>query len=82
VATFGARAWAQFENIFGGANDGFVVLYDEDGITSSAEFSKEIEEATRITRMEADTGFIEDEESASETGAEAVGEVDALEFAT
>ena len=32
--------------------------------------------------MEADTGFIEDEESAGETGAEAVGEVDALEFAT
>jgi hypothetical protein len=51
VATFGARAWAQFENIFGGANDGFVVFYDEDGITSSAEFAKEIEEATRIARM-------------------------------
>jgi hypothetical protein len=82
VATFGARAWAQFENIFGGTNDGFVVLYDEDGIASSAEFSKEVEEATCIARMEADTGFIEDEESAGETGAEAVGKVDALEFAT
>ena len=82
MATFGARAWAQFENIFGGANDGFIVFYDEDGITSSAEFAKEVEEATRIPRMKADTGFIEDEESAGETGAEAVGEVDALEFAT
>jgi len=82
VATFGARAWAQFENIFGGANDGFVVFYDEDGITSSAEFSKEIEETTCIARMEADTGFIEDEESTGETSAEAVGEIDALEFAT
>jgi hypothetical protein len=73
VATFGACAWAQLENIFGGANDGFVVLYDEDGIASSAEFAKEVEKATRIARMEADTGFIEDEESAGETGAEAVG---------
>ena len=81
MATFGARAWAQFENIFGGANDGFVVFYDEDGITSSAEFAKEIKEATRIAGMKADTGFIEDEESAGETGAEAVGQVDALEFA-
>ena len=82
MATFGARAWAQFENIFGGANDGFVVFYDEDGITSSAEFAKEVEEATCIAGVEADTGFIEDEEGASETGAEAVGEVDALEFTT
>ena len=82
MATFGARAWAQFENIFGRANDGFVVFYDEDGITSSAEFAKEVEEATRIPRMKADTGFIEDEESAGQAGAEAVGEVDALEFAT
>jgi hypothetical protein len=82
VATFGARPWAQFENVFGGANDGFVVFYDEDGITSSAEFAKEVEEATRIARMKADTGFIEDEESTGETGAEAVGEVDALKFAT
>jgi len=82
VATFGARAWAQFKNIFGGANDGFVVFYDEDGITSSAEFAEEVEETACIARMEADTGFIEDEESAGETGAEAVGEVDALEFAT
>jgi hypothetical protein len=82
VATFGARAWAKFENIFGGANDGFIVFYDEDGIASSAEFAKEIEEATCIAGMKADTGFIEDKESAGKTGAEAVGEVDALEFAT
>jgi hypothetical protein len=58
------------------------VFYDQDGIASSAEFAEEVEEATRIARMEADTGFIEDEESAGETGAEAVGEVYALEFAT
>ena len=80
MASFGARAWAEFENIFGGANDGFVMFDNEDGIASSAEFAEEIEEATGVAGVEADTGFIEDEERAGEASPETVGEVDALEF--
>jgi hypothetical protein len=78
--TSGSRA--EFEEIFGRANDRLIVLDDEDGVASRAQFMKKIEKAISIARVESDAGFVENEESSREAGAETAGEVDALEFPT
>ena len=41
---------------------------------------KKIEKAASVARVESDAGFVENEESSREAGAETAGEVDALEF--
>ena len=43
---------------------------------------KKIEKAASVARVESDAGFVENEESSREAGAETAGEVDALEFPT
>jgi hypothetical protein len=78
--TSGSRA--EFEEIFGRADDRLIVLYDEDGVASRTQFMKKIEKAAGVARVETDAGFVENEESSREAGAEATGKVDALEFPT
>jgi hypothetical protein len=53
---------------------------DDDGISEVAEAGKGEDEAFGVAGMEADTGFIEDEEGMDESGAETGGEVDSLGF--
>ena len=76
--TSGSRA--EFEEIFRGADDRFIVLNNEDRVAGSTQFMKKIEKAAGVARVESDAGFVENEESSREAGAETAGEVDALEF--
>ena len=80
LAAFAPRTGAEFENVFGGADDGFIVFDHENGVAGGAKFAEEIEEASGVAGVEADAGFVEDKEGAGQTRAEASGEVDALEF--
>jgi len=80
MATITSGSGAEFEKIFRGANDRFIVLNNEDRIAGGAEFMKKIEKAAGVARVESDAGFIENEKSSRKAGAEASGEVDALKF--
>ena len=65
----------------GGAHDGLLVLDDDEGVALVAEAVHDADEAVDVARVEADGGFVEDEEGAGEGGAEAGGEIDALDLA-
>ena len=80
LAALAPGTGAEFENVFGGADDGFIVFNHEDSVAGGAKFTEEIEEASGVAGVEADAGFVEDKEGAGQTRAEATGEVDALEF--
>ena len=80
MATLTSGSGAEFEEIFRGPDDRFIVLNDEDSVAGGAEFMKKIEKAAGVARVESDAGFVENEESSREAGAETAGEVDALEF--
>ena len=67
--------------MIGGAHDGFLVLDDEECVAAVAQAFHDADEAADVAGVEADGGFVEDEEGVHQGGAEAGGEVDALEFA-
>jgi hypothetical protein len=56
------------------------MLDNENSVAGSTQFMKKIEKAAGVARVESDAGFVENEESSRKAGAEASGEVDALEF--
>jgi hypothetical protein len=76
--TSGSRA--EFEEIFGRADDRLIVLDNENSVAGSTQFMKKIEKAAGVARVESDAGFVENKESSREACAEAASEVDALEF--
>ena len=57
------------------------MLDDEEGVALVAEAAEDFDEARGVARVKAHAGFVEDEEGVDERGAEAGGEVDALDFA-
>ena len=65
----------------GGADDGFFVFDDEQGVSFVAQTAHDAEELSEIARVESDAGFVHDEERVDQRGAEAGGEIDALDFA-
>lgn len=65
-----------------GAHDAGLVFDHHDGVAGVAEFLKDAHEAVGVTRVQADAGFVENEESIDQTRAETGGEIDALGFAT
>ena len=81
VAAVLSRAGAEVDEVVGGAHDGFLVLDDDEGVALVAEAVHDADEALDVAGVEADGGFVEHEEGAGERGAEAGGEVDALDLA-
>jgi hypothetical protein len=67
--------------VVGGVDDLAIVFDDDEGISEVAEAFEGGEEAVIVAGVEADGGFIEDVEDASESGAELGSEADALGFA-
>ena len=65
----------------GGADDGFFVFDDEEGVSVVAQAAHDAEELSEVARVESDARFVHDKERVDERGAEAGGEVDALDFA-
>ena len=81
VAAAAAGLGADFDDVIGGADHGLVVFHDDDGVPGVGEGADDRDEAVDVARVQADAGFIEDEERVDQRGAEAGGEVDALDFA-
>jgi hypothetical protein len=81
VAAAAAGFGADFDDVVGGADHGLVVFDDDDGVAGVGERADDRDEAVDVARVEADAGFIEDEECVDERRAEAGGEVDALDLA-
>ena len=76
-----AVAGADVHDLIGRAHDAGFVLDDDDGVAGVAEFFEDAHEAVGVARMQADAGFVEDEERVDQPRAEAGGEIDALGFA-
>jgi hypothetical protein len=80
-AAVGAGAWAEVDDPISGADDGLVVLDNEEGVAGVAEVAEAGEEAVGIARVETGGGLVEDEGSTDESAAEDGGEPHALIFA-
>lgn len=62
VAAFFAATGADFDEVVGGAHDGFFVFDDEEGVAFVAEAFHDTDEFADVAGMEADGRFVEDEE--------------------
>ena len=80
VAAVLAGTGADVDEVVGGLHDGLLVLDYDERVAFVAEAVHDADEAVDIAGVEADGGFVEDEECAGEGCAEAGGEVDALDF--
>src|SRR6478609_4513586 len=76
-----ARSRADLDQPVGGAHHGLVVFDDDDGVAEVGESPEYGYEFGEVARVQADAGFVEDEERVGERGAEAGGEPDALHLA-
>ena len=76
-----AAAGTDVDEVVGGADDGFLVLDDDEGVAEIAEPLHHADELADIARVQADGGLVEDEESAREARTEAGREIDALRLA-
>ena len=81
VAAKLARAGAEVEEMVGGADDGGVVLDDEDGVAEIAQGVEDADELGGVAGMQADGGLVQYIECADQARAERCGELDALRFA-
>ena len=81
MTAFGAGAWADLDEPVGGAHDGFVVLDDHHRVALVDEAAEDTDHARKIAGVHADARLVEDEDRVCEAGAEAGGQVDALDFA-
>ena len=81
MTAFGAGAWADFDEPVGSAHDGFVVLDDHHRVALVDETAEDADHARKIAGVHADARLVEHEDRVCETGAEAGGQVDALDFA-
>ena len=57
-----AAAGADLDEVVGGAHDGFLVLDDEQRVALVAQAVHHADEPADVARMQADAGFVEDEE--------------------
>ena len=64
----------------GGAHDGVFVFDDDEGVALVSQGVHDAGEAVDVAGVEADGGFVEDEEGACQGGPETGGEVDAFDF--
>ena len=80
-APAGAGLRADLDHMVGGADHRLVVLDDDDGVAGVRQGADDAEEPVDVPRVQADGGLVEDEERVDQRGAEARGEVDALDFA-
>ena len=64
------------------ADHGLLVLDDEQGVPLVAQGAHDLEKLADITLVEADARFVHDEEGVHQRGAEAGGEIHALDLTT
>lgn len=81
MTTAGTGLGSYLNDVIGGADHRFVVLDDDDGIAGIGQGADDRDESVDVARVQADAGFVEDEERVDERSAETTGEVDALDFA-
>ena len=81
VAAVLACAWAEVDEMIGGAHHRVFVFDHHQRVSLVAQAVHDADEAIDVAGVEADGWFIEHEERAGERGAEAGREVDAFDFA-
>ena len=54
-----ACAWPHVDNVVGGTYDLLLMLYDDDRIAQIAQLLEYLYQTVRITRVQADTRFVE-----------------------
>jgi len=81
-ATGFAGLGAHIEEVISLAHHRFIMLDDDEGVPFIAEIVHHFGEAGDVTGMESHGGFIEDEKSLRESGAETGGEIDPGDFAS
>ena len=67
--------------MIGGADHGFLVFDDHERVALVAQAAHHLDEAAEVARVKADRRLIEDEERVDQRGAEASGEIHALDLA-
>ena len=81
VTTARTGLGSDLNDVVGGADHRFVVLDDDDGVAGIGQGADDRDESVDVARVQADAGFVEDEECVDERSAETAGKVDALDFA-
>ena len=74
--------WPHVDEVVGLAHDGFVVFDNDQGVSFVAEIVHDLCEAVDVAVVEADGGFVENEESLGQCRSQTGSEVDAGDFAT
>ena len=82
MAPAAAGLGTDFDHMVGGTDHRFVVLDHDDGVAGVGQRADDRDETIDVSRVEADAGLIKDEQRIDQRGAEAGGEIDALDFAT
>ena len=77
-APFLSASGTEVDDMICRANDGLFMLHHEESVPLVPEGPHDLEELADITRMQADTRFVHDEERVDERGAEAGGQVHSL----
>ena len=72
--------WTHVDEVVGLAHDGFIMLDDDESVPLVAERVHHLDEAVDVAVVQSHRGLIQNEESVSECGAEAGGEIDAGDF--
>jgi hypothetical protein len=75
-------AWAEIDDMVGGAHGVFVMFDDKEGVASVTKATEDAEKLLVVPRVETDGGFIEYVEYALEIRTELRGEADTLGFAS
>src|ERR1041385_1669715 len=81
LATGFALAGAKIDDLIRRPDHAGFVLDDDDGIARVAQGLEDADKAGRVVRVQADAGFVEDEEGVDQARAEAGGEVHTLGLA-
>ena len=81
LAARGAMSGAEVHDLLGGADHTGFVFNHDDGVAREAKLQEQADKAFGVTRVQADTRFVQDEERIDQAGAETGGEVDALGLA-
>ena len=68
------------DHVVRGADHGLVVLDHDHRVARVGQRADDGDQAVDVARVEADAGLVEDEQGVDQRGAEAAGEVDALDF--
>ena len=68
-------------NLIRRAHHGGFMFDHNHRVPGVAQLFENVNESVRVARMQADTGFVEDEERIHQPGAKAGGQIDALGFA-